>query len=110
MTGASKRDLRRTLRANRAGRSQADVERAGADLAGHAEAIVGETIALYAGIGTEPPTIALLAALLRRGTRILLPVLRTDMDLEWAPVGGVGELTTTLSMAGPFVHSISFLN
>ena len=95
MTGASKRDLRRALRANRAGRSRADVEQAGADLAGHAEALVGETIALYAGIDSEPPTIALLAALLRRGTRILLPVLRSDMDLEWAPVGGVGELTTS---------------
>jgi 5-formyltetrahydrofolate cyclo-ligase len=36
------------------------------------------------GTRTEPPTLPLLAALRGAGRRVLLPLLREDMDLEWA--------------------------
>ncbi|MDT7538830.1 MAG: 5-formyltetrahydrofolate cyclo-ligase [Actinomycetota bacterium] len=38
-------------------------------------------VAAYASIGSEPPTAAVLTAL----GHVLLPVLRTDGDLDWAP-------------------------
>lgn len=41
-------------------------------------------VAAYASIGTEPPTGPLLHALAARGP-VLLPVLRGDGELDWAP-------------------------
>lgn len=95
MTGDAKRELRRAGRERRAGRSREDCERAGDAIAGHAESVAGDTVALYAGIEAEPPTLRLVDRLLRRGTRIFLPILRSDMDLEWAPVESVDELITS---------------
>ena len=95
MTGDAKRELRRARRERRAGRSREDCERAGDAIAGHAESVAGDTVALYAGIEAEPPTLRLVDRLLRRGTRIFLPILRSDMDLEWAPVESVDELITS---------------
>ena len=40
------------------------------------------------GIRGEPPTLPLLAALHARGVRVLLPLLRDDLDLEWAVYDG----------------------
>ena len=40
------------------------------------------------GIRGEPPTLPLLAALRARGVRVLLPLLRDDLDLEWADYDG----------------------
>ena len=95
MTGDAKRELRRAGRERRAGRSREDRERAGDAIAGYAESVAGDTVALYAGIEAEPPTLRLVDRLLRRGTRIFLPILRSDMDLEWAPVESVDELITS---------------
>jgi 5-formyltetrahydrofolate cyclo-ligase len=47
-----------------------------------------DTVAAYWPLGTEPDTRPLLEALAERGTRILLPVLLPDRDLDWAPYTG----------------------
>jgi 5-formyltetrahydrofolate cyclo-ligase len=47
------------------------------------------TVAAYVSMGTEPGTGLLLDALLERGTRVLLPVLQPDGDLDWAVHTGV---------------------
>jgi 5-formyltetrahydrofolate cyclo-ligase len=41
------------------------------------------TIAAYVSVGREPGTGSLLDALVERGQRVLLPVLRRDGDLDW---------------------------
>ncbi len=42
----------------------------------------------YVGVGAEPGTGPLLAALHRAGVRVLLPVVAPDRRLEWAPYRG----------------------
>nr|WP_281363399.1 5-formyltetrahydrofolate cyclo-ligase [Nocardioides perillae] len=42
------------------------------------------TVAAYVSVGSEPGTGLLLEALRARGHRVLLPVLRPDLDLDWA--------------------------
>ncbi len=63
------------------------------------------TVALYASTGTEPGTHPLLAALHAAGTRVLLPVLRPDLGLDWAEYRGPDSLVPgprgTLEPAGP---------
>ncbi len=54
------------------------------------------TIAAYVSVGSEPPTRALIYALWKRGSYVLLPVLRYDLDLEWASYEGPESLA-----AGP---------
>ncbi|MFD4989420.1 5-formyltetrahydrofolate cyclo-ligase [Streptomyces sp. NPDC058374] len=60
------------------------------------------TVAAFVSVGGEPGTDALLEELRGRGTRVLLPVLLPDDDLDWAvyegpaalaEVGRVGRLT-----------------
>jgi len=50
------------------------------------------TIAAYYSIGTEPGTHGLLFALWKRGSYVLLPVLRPDGDLDWASYEGPDSL------------------
>lgn len=40
-------------------------------------------VAAYLSFGTEPSTAELIARLRSRGVRVLLPVLREDLDLDW---------------------------
>lgn len=47
-----------------------------------------QCVAAYLSFGTEPSTAELLARLRSRGVRVLLPVLRADLDLDWAIYGG----------------------
>jgi 5-formyltetrahydrofolate cyclo-ligase len=54
------------------------------------------TIAVYYSIGTEPDTHGLVFALWKRGSYVLLPVLRPDGDLDWASYEGPESL-----VAGP---------
>lgn len=42
------------------------------------------SVAAYLSIGTEPPTTDLVQGLRARGVDILVPVLRDDLDLDWA--------------------------
>src|SRR4051812_10953820 len=59
-----------------------------------------ETVAGYVSFGTEPATDDLLAAWLARGTRVLLPVVLPDRDLEFRAYDG-GLVTGRLGMASP---------
>ncbi|MEB3023618.1 5-formyltetrahydrofolate cyclo-ligase [[Mycobacterium] crassicus] len=53
-----------------------------AALAGHLEQLVGDTgtICAYLPVGSEPGSTDMLDGLVRRGIRVLLPVVRTDDD------------------------------
>ena len=88
----AKAKLRAELRAARAARSDDARHDAGARLAAHACALPADTVAAFVGTKTEPPTLPLLDALRAAGRRVLLPVLRADMDLEWAPFAGAAAL------------------
>lgn len=46
------------------------------------------TVAAYVSVGSEPGTGPLLDALLARGTRVLLPILQSDNDLNWGVYDG----------------------
>ncbi|MCD4527355.1 5-formyltetrahydrofolate cyclo-ligase [Nocardioides sp. cx-173] len=63
------------------------------------------TVAAYVAVGTEPGTSPLLDALHAAGTRILLPVLLPDGDLDWAAYAGDAALMPArygmLEPAGP---------
>ena len=50
------------------------------------------TVAAYYSIGTEPDTRGLVYALWKRGSYVLLPVLRPDGDLDWASFEGPDSL------------------
>jgi 5-formyltetrahydrofolate cyclo-ligase len=50
------------------------------------------TVAAYYSVGTEPDTRGLVFALWKRGTYVLLPVLRPDGDLDWASYEGPDSL------------------
>jgi 5-formyltetrahydrofolate cyclo-ligase len=50
------------------------------------------TIAAYYSIGAEPDTHGLVYALWKRGSYVLLPRLRPDMDLDWASYEGPDSL------------------
>jgi 5-formyltetrahydrofolate cyclo-ligase len=50
------------------------------------------TAAVYYSIGSEPGTHRLVYALWKRGTYVLLPVLRPDLDLDWASYEGPESL------------------
>jgi 5-formyltetrahydrofolate cyclo-ligase len=84
----AKAELRRTLRARRAERSDGERARLGELLAAHAAALGQGPIAAFVGVRGEPPTLPLLAALRAHGVRVLLPLLRDDLDLEWADYDG----------------------
>ena len=50
------------------------------------------TVAAYYSVGTEPDTRGLVFALWKRGTYVLLPLLRPDGDLDWASYEGPDSL------------------
>ncbi|MFB9479161.1 5-formyltetrahydrofolate cyclo-ligase [Streptomyces filamentosus] len=88
--------LRRRLLDARAALSPDDLARTAGQLAGHGavlpELAGAATVAAYVSVGREPGTRALLDALRVRGTRVLLPVLLPDNDLDWAVYEGAGAL------------------
>jgi len=84
----AKAALRSTMRERRAQRSTEERERLGVEFARHAGALRGDPIAAFVGIRGEPHTLPLLAALRARGVRVVLPLLRDDLDLEWADYDG----------------------
>ncbi|WP_435643524.1 5-formyltetrahydrofolate cyclo-ligase [Streptomyces sp. H49] len=94
---SDKRRLRRDLLSVRSGLPEDDVREAGRALAARAlelpELARARTVAAYVSVGSEPGTGALLDALRARGTRVLLPVLLPDNDLDW------GEFTGPESLA-----------
>jgi 5-formyltetrahydrofolate cyclo-ligase len=100
VTGAStedgKADLRRRIVRARAGLSapqRAAAERALRDaVLGLPQAQMAGTVAVYYSIGSEPGTHGLVYALWKRGTYVLLPLLRPDADLDWASYEGPDSL------------------
>jgi 5-formyltetrahydrofolate cyclo-ligase len=50
-------------------------------------------VAAYVSFGTEPSTAELLAGISSRSVPVLLPVLRADLDLDWAIYDGTHHLT-----------------
>jgi 5-formyltetrahydrofolate cyclo-ligase len=88
--------LRRDLLAARVTLSVSDRKAAGRALRdtvlGQPETGMAGTIAAYLSIGTEPDTTALVFALWKRGSYVLLPVLRPDNDLDWASYEGPDSL------------------
>jgi 5-formyltetrahydrofolate cyclo-ligase len=50
------------------------------------------TVAAYVSVGTEPATRALLFALWKRGSYVILPILKPDGDLDWASFEGPDSL------------------
>lgn len=87
---ASKEDIRYSHRLRRAALSRAALESAAAGIARHglgwADGLTGGrpgTFAAYLGMGSEPPTLPLLAALHDAGHRVLLPVCEPALELSW---------------------------
>jgi 5-formyltetrahydrofolate cyclo-ligase len=56
------------------------------------QAQMAGTVAAYYSIGSEPDTHGLVYALWKRGSYVLLPRLRPDMDLDWASYEGPDSL------------------
>jgi 5-formyltetrahydrofolate cyclo-ligase len=113
MAPASKAALRERLQAARR-RVAGDVHAAEARMLGEhlaALAISGSTICAYVPVGTEPGSVGLLDALLRRAARVLLPVARTTtgdvpLPLQWGeyrPDGLVAGRWGLLEPAGPWL-------
>jgi 5-formyltetrahydrofolate cyclo-ligase len=50
------------------------------------------TVAAYMSVGTEPDTRGLVYAIWKRGSYVLLPLLRPDDDLDWASYEGPDSL------------------
>jgi 5-formyltetrahydrofolate cyclo-ligase len=88
--------LRKELIASRARRSEADQTAAGRALLDSILAMpevgMAGAIAAYVSVGTEPRTGGLIFALWKRGSYVLLPVLRDDNDLDWACYEGPDSL------------------
>lgn len=57
------------------------------------DVVAARCVAAYLSFGTEPSTAELLERLRSRGVLVLLPVLREDLDLEWAIYGGPDGVT-----------------
>ncbi|MER5944741.1 5-formyltetrahydrofolate cyclo-ligase [Streptomyces sp. NPDC001904] len=91
-----KRTLRREFLLVRNALPEDDVQEARTVLARRAldlaELAAAGTVAAYVSVGSEPGTGALLDALRARGTRVLLPVLLPDNDLDWGAYDGAGSL------------------
>jgi 5-formyltetrahydrofolate cyclo-ligase len=88
--------LRKELLAARVRQSVADRKAAGRALRDAVldlpEAGMAGTVAAYLSVGTEPDTVGLVLALWKRGSYVLLPVLRPDYDLDWASYEGPDSL------------------
>ncbi len=88
--------LRKDLVAARVSMSVSDRQPAGRalrdTLLGLPETGMARTIAAYLAVSTEPETAALVFALWKRGSYVLLPVMLTDNDLDWASYEGPDSL------------------
>lgn len=82
---AARRELRPDYRAA-AGRALREHALACPEITG------ARVVGVYVSVGTEPDTRQLLESLAERGTRVLLPLLLADMDLDWACYDGTASL------------------
>ena len=92
----SKADLRSRLVSARSSLSDSQREAAGRSLRDAVlslpEVTTAGTVAAYYSVGTEPISRGLVYALWKRGTYVLLPVMRADGDLDWASYEGPSSL------------------
>jgi len=90
--------LRKELLAARARLTEAERKSAGialrTTLLDLPEIGMAGTVAAYVSVGTEPQTAGLVFALWKRGSYVLLPVLRDDYDLDWASYEGPESLAS----------------
>jgi 5-formyltetrahydrofolate cyclo-ligase len=90
--------LRKELLAARSALTEAERKSAGtalrALLLDLPEVGMAGTIAAYLSVGTEPETAGLVFALWKKGSYVLLPVLRDDNDLDWASYEGPESLAS----------------
>lgn len=103
---AAKSALRARILAARRALSPGDLAAAAQAIRDHAMDLpLASTVALFASTGTEPGTHPLLEALREAGTRVLLPVLRPDLGLDWGEYAGPESLVPgprgTLEPTGP---------
>ena len=91
-----KTSLRRRLVTARAAMSDTERTGAGRLIRDHVlelpQVAAAGTIAAYYSVGTEPDTHGLVFALWKRGSYVVLPVLRPDGDLDWASYEGPDSL------------------
>src|SRR5487761_1748807 len=92
----AKQALRRRLLAARAGLTEEQRHEAGRQFRDTVlslpEAQMAGTVAAYYSVGTEPPSRGLVYALWKRGSYVLLPVVRSDGNLDWASYEGPDSL------------------
>ena len=97
--GAQKAQMRAELLRARRGLTADERQAASAALAKRVRDLrdfpVGGTVAAYVSMGAEPGTRQLIDSLRQSGTRVLLPVLLADNDLDWAEYGGPEALERT---------------
>jgi 5-formyltetrahydrofolate cyclo-ligase len=97
--------LRRTIRAQRQARADAEREQVGQALAINALEMPrlrrATCVAVYAALNGEPGTAQLRSALRERGTRVLLPVINDETTLSWAQDDGVVEPAGQLGIPEP---------
>ncbi|WP_405742628.1 5-formyltetrahydrofolate cyclo-ligase [Streptomyces sp. NBC_01525] len=108
MNHSRKQRLRRRLLEARSALPSDVAAASGAELARRAlelaELAGAGTVAAYVSVGREPSTRALLERLRGAGTRVLLPVLLPDNDLDWAVYEGADLVKAgrgLLEPAGP---------
>ena len=93
---AGKAALRAKILAARAGQSAEQRAAAGGLIRDHVlslpQAQMAGTVAAYFSVGTEPETHSLIYGLWKRGTYVILPLLRPDGDLDWASYEGPESL------------------
>lgn len=89
---AAKRALRQQIRASRAARGADGAAALAPAIAAEAIALAAErgatTVATYLSLPDEPDTRGFLAWALEHDVRVLLPVVRSDGLLDWAPFDG----------------------
>lgn len=91
----SKRELRASARARRSERDEAERSDWATTLVACASLEPlrsASSVAAFIGVGSEPQTLPLVNTLYGRGVRVLLPVVLSDLDLEWAVYAGEPEL------------------
>jgi 5-formyltetrahydrofolate cyclo-ligase len=82
-----KAEVRTHIRSVRRRRPDADAALAGA-MADLVRECAARSVAAYVPVGAEPGGESLVPALAATGVRLLLPVLREDLDLDWAEYDG----------------------
>jgi len=103
--------LRDQLLADRRRRPLAEVVAAAHAIADHLLATPdvrrAATVAAYVSMNGEPGTGPLLDALVAAGKRVILPVLLSDGDLDWAPYAGPGGLApASRGLLEPTAHRL----